>query len=144
MGRKTHTNNKSKQYHEITFDPWTHGKIDKNINTQNVRTVNIKDQYTPQDVHTQVKLQVESIYAGLIDVVIFVHGYGSHGTQAKIHDWCRSSLERLKIEYHNLIVINGEDCSIFNMDALKIKQKYPELELMFQVCNHGATLIYKK
>ena len=141
---KTHTKNKSKQYHEIVFDPWTHGLIDNDINTKSVRTINIKDRYYQPEVFESVKTQVEEIYKGNIDVVIFIHGYGSHGTQAKIHDWCRNALQHLKEKYSNIVVVNGEDCNIFNMDALKIKQKYHELELMFQVCNHGATIIYKK
>lgn len=141
---KTHTKNKSRQYHEITFDPWTHGLIDNDVNTQNVRTVNIKNQYSEPDVVMSVKTQIEDIYDGRIDVVIFIHGYGSHGTQAKIHDWCRNSLKRMQETYKNLVIVNGEDCNIFNMDALKLKPKYPEMGIMFQVCNHGATIIYKK
>ena len=37
--------------------------------------------------------------------------------------------------------IKGEDFSIFNPAALAMKRKYPALDKLTRVCNHGVTVV---
>ena len=37
--------------------------------------------------------------------------------------------------------IKGEDFTLFNFDALALKNRYKELTKLFDVCNHGVTVV---
>lgn len=73
--------------------------------------------------------------------LLIVHGYGSSGQGGAI---CASARRWLKAQETNgrlKKVIFGEDFSIFNFDALELKRKYPELDKLTRVSNHGATVV---
>lgn len=73
--------------------------------------------------------------------VLIVHGYGSTGKGGVIREKARQWLNAQKRNGKVKQVIYGEDCNIFNFDALALKNRYRELEPLFAVCNHGVTVV---
>lgn len=75
------------------------------------------------------------------DIVMIVHGYGSTGKGGAI---CTKARQWLKAQQRNgnvKKVIFGEDFTIFNFDALDLKNKCRELEPLLRVCNNGVTVV---
>ena len=75
------------------------------------------------------------------ECVLIIHGYGSTGKGGAIRNKARQWLNAQKREGNIKYVINGEEISIFNFDALDLKARHRELEAYFKVCNHGVTVI---
>ena len=73
--------------------------------------------------------------------VLIIHGYGSTGKGGVIHDKARQWLKAQERNGKMKAVIYGEDFSIYNAQARELKKRYPELEQLFQVCNHGVTVV---
>ena len=129
---------KKNQHNSYSEDPWNYGVIEEQINTQNVMTVNLKEYYDPQLLYLKIDECARLLQKGSVQVVIFIHGYGSHNTAALIHDRTRSYLKQ---KYGKFRIVAGEDFTIFNEDARVLHTKYPELDLLLRVCNHGATVV---
>lgn len=73
--------------------------------------------------------------------ILVIHGYGSTGKGGAIHDKARQWLKAQERNGKVKSVIFGEDFSIFNFEALKLKNRYPELEPLTTLCNHGVTVV---
>jgi len=73
--------------------------------------------------------------------LLIVHGYGSSGKGGAICSACRSWLKAQERNGSLKSVIFGEDFDIFNFSALELKRKYPELDKLTRVSNHGATVV---
>lgn len=75
------------------------------------------------------------------ECVLVIHGYGSKGVGGAINEksrhWMRAQVRSGRIKS----IIAGEDFSIFDSHSLKMKSRYPELEQLFRVCNHGVTVV---
>lgn len=75
------------------------------------------------------------------EIVVIVHGYGSTGKGgaicAKARQWLKAQERNGKLKK----VIFGEDFTIFNFDALDLKNKCRELEHLLRVCNNGVTVV---
>ncbi len=122
----------------FSSDPWTYGRIDTQIETKNVSTVNLKDYYDPQLLYIKIDDCVKMIQRGNVKAIVLIHGYGSNNTPALIHDRTRAYLRR---KYGKMRIVNGEDFNIFNEDARALHTMYPELDVYLTVCNHGVTII---
>jgi hypothetical protein len=75
------------------------------------------------------------------DVVTIVHGYGSTGQGGAI---CVKARQWLKAQERNgklKRVIFGEDFTLFNFDALALKNQCRALEPLLRVCNNGVTVV---
>ena len=75
------------------------------------------------------------------DVVLIVHGYGSTGKGGAI---CQKARQWLKAQERGgkvKRVIFGEDFTLFNFDALALKNKCRDLEPLLRVSNHGVTVV---
>lgn len=73
--------------------------------------------------------------------VLVIHGYGSTGKGGAIHDKAREWLKAQERNGKIKSVVFGEDFSIFNFKSLELKNRYPELEPLMFVCNHGVTVV---
>ena len=73
--------------------------------------------------------------------ILIIHGYGSSGKGGSIcnkaRKWLKSQRQNKKVKS----VIFGEEFSIFNDEARKLKNKYRELTNLLTVCNHGVTVV---
>lgn len=73
--------------------------------------------------------------------VLIVHGYGSTGKGgaicAKARQWLKAQERNAKVKK----VIFGEEFTLFNFDALALKNKCRELEPLLRVCNNGVTVV---
>ena len=119
-------------------DPWNYGVFDNQINTENVITVDLKEYYDPQLLCHKIDECAKLLQQGTVQVVVFIHGYGSHNTAALIHDRTRDYLKR---KYGKFRIVAGEDFNIFNEDARMLHTQYPELDVLLQACNHGVTVV---
>ena len=75
------------------------------------------------------------------DVVMIIHGYGSTGKGGVI---CEKARQWLKAQERNgkiKQVIFGEDFTLFNFNALALKNSCRELEPLLRVCNNGVTVV---
>ncbi len=76
-----------------------------------------------------------------IHCLYIIHGYGSSGRGGVIREEARATLERMKNSGTVKNYIKGEDFSIFNPAALAMKRRYPALDKLTRVCNHGVTVV---
>ena len=75
------------------------------------------------------------------DVVMIIHGYGSTGKGGAI---CEKARQWLKAQERNgnvKQVIFGEDFTLFNFNALALKNRCRDLEPLLRVCNNGVTVV---
>ena len=75
------------------------------------------------------------------DVVLIVHGYGSTGKGGAICQKARQGLKAQERGSKVKQVIFGEDFTLFNFDALALKNKCRDLEPLLRVSNHGVTVV---
>jgi len=73
--------------------------------------------------------------------ILFIHGYGSSGVGGGIGVECRNVLDKMKSTNTIKNYIKGEDFTLFNFDALALKNRYKELTKLLDVCNHGVTVV---
>lgn len=75
------------------------------------------------------------------NIVLVVHGYGSTGKGGviceKARRWLRAQERGGKVKQ----VIFGEDFTLYNFNALALKNKCRELEPLLRVCNTGVTVV---
>ncbi len=75
------------------------------------------------------------------ECVLIVHGYGSTGKGGaicqKARQWLRAQERNGKIK----AVIFGEDFTLFNFEALALKNRYRELSPLLDAANHGVTVV---
>ena len=104
--------------------------------------INIKqDMPIVADAMRYLQNSIERLKREKYDVVLIIHGYGSTGKGGAIHDKARQWLKAQERNGKIKIVIFGEDFTLFNFDALALKNKCRELEPLLKICNHGVTVI---
>ncbi len=104
--------------------------------------LNIKEDMPPAaDVMKYLQDSLARLRRDKTKCVLIIHGYGSTGKGGTI---CQKSRQWLKAQERQgkvRKVICGEDFSLFNFEALALKNRYPELEPLLRVCNHGVTVV---
>lgn len=93
------------------------------------------------DALDYLKSSMERCRRNRYGCVLIIHGYGSTGKGGVIHDKARQWLKAQERNGKMKAVIYGEDFSIYNAQARELKKRYPELEQLFRVCNHGVTVV---
>ena len=93
------------------------------------------------DAMNNLKTSLERFRKSKYKCALIIHGYGSTGRGGLIHDRARQWLKAQERCGKVKSVIFGEDFSIFNFEALKLKNTYSELEGLLRVCNHGVTVV---
>lgn len=73
--------------------------------------------------------------------IVIIHGYGSSGVGGSIKIKVRQYLNAQKEKNLIKTVINGGNFSIYNNEALTLKNKYPELNEYLTQFNSGITII---
>lgn len=78
-----------------------------------------------------------------VDVLIVIHGYGSHGVGGTIKNEVRIKLKELKSNGKIRDFIPGEMWSDLNESKCEITQKYPNLSINSQLVNlnSGITIV---
>ena len=104
--------------------------------------INIKeDMPTVAEAMQYLQSELERLRRNKYKCVQIVHGYGSTGKGGaictKARQWLKAQEQKGKIKS----VVYGEDFTIFNATARDLKARYPELEQLFTVCNHGVTVV---
>lgn len=73
--------------------------------------------------------------------VLVIHGYGSSGKggaiRIKVRQWLNAQARNGNVK----AVVNGEDFSILNETARELRERFPELEQLLRVTNHGVTVV---
>ena len=108
----------------------------------NYTEINIKqDMPVVADAMRYLQDSIERFKREKYNVIQIIHGYGSTGQGGAI---CTKARQWLKAQERNgklKQVIFGEDFTIFNFEALALKNKCHELESLLRVCNHGVTIV---
>ncbi len=104
--------------------------------------LNIKqDMPTVAEAMRHLQSSIERLKREKYGVVLIVHGYGSTGKGGAINTKARQWLKAQERSGKIKKVIFGEDFSLFNFDALGLKNRCRELEVLLDVCNHGVTVV---
>ena len=86
---------------------------------------------------TSLKLAKQSKYK----CAIVIHGYGSSGKggaiRLKARQWLNAQVRNGSLK----AVVNGEDFDVLNAKARELRGKFPELEQLLRVINHGVTVV---
>lgn len=107
-----------------------------------IRKVNLEAGF-PTTAESEDSLRKEIKYCknSKIGCMLIIHGYGSSGTGGSICIRVRNVLKMMKNSGTVKDFIFGEDFTIFNEKARKLKLMYPELESLTKVCNNGVTVV---
>ena len=104
--------------------------------------INIKqDMPIVADAMRYLQTSIERLKREKYNVVLIIHGYGSTGKGGAIHDKARQWLKAQERNGKIKKVIFGENFTLFNFEALALKNKCHELEPLLKICNHGVTVI---
>ena len=104
--------------------------------------INIKqDMPIVADAMRYLQTSIDRLKREKYEVVLIIHGYGSTGKGGAIHDKARQWLKAQERNGKIKSVIFGEDFTLFNFEALALKNKCRELEPLLKICNHGVTVI---
>ena len=104
--------------------------------------INIKqDMPIVADAMRYLQTSIERLKREKYEVVLIIHGYGSTGKGGAIHDKARQWLKAQERNGKIKSIIFGEDFTLFNFEALALKNKCRELEPLLKICNHGVTVI---
>lgn len=86
---------------------------------------------------TSLKLAKQSKYK----CAIVIHGYGSSGKggaiRLKARQWLNAQVRNGSLK----AVVNGEDFDVLNAKARELRGRFPELEQLLRVINHGVTVV---
>ena len=104
--------------------------------------INIKeDMPTVNEAMEYLKFELERLRRNKYKCVQIIHGYGSTGKGGAICIKARQWLKAQERSGRLKDVVYGEDFTIFNPSARKLKARYPELEQLCKVCNNGVTIV---
>lgn len=104
--------------------------------------INIKeDMPTVAEAMRYLQFELERLRRNKYKCVQIVHGYGSTGKGGAICTKARQWLKAQERNGHIKSVVYGEEFTIFNPLARELKVRYPELEQLLTVCNHGITIV---
>ncbi|MBQ4558284.1 MAG: hypothetical protein IJA61_02770 [Clostridia bacterium] len=108
------------------------------------KIVNIKEGF-PDSQYATFLLEREIDYAKKegVKVLVFVHGYGSHGVGGVIKQKVKSKLNELKKKSVIECYILGENWSDLSEDVQKIYKYAPELSVSSQLIgiNSGVSVV---
>ena len=93
------------------------------------------------DAMNNLKISLDFYRKNGYKCILIIHGYGSSGKGGSICNRARKWLNSQKQNKKVKSVIFGEEVSIFNDEARKLKSKYRELTNLLTVCNHGVTVV---
>lgn len=81
-----------------------------------------------------------------MNILKIIHGYGSSGVGGVLRTKVRKYLQEPKFAATVAAIIPGERWEIFDADAQKVLQKYPEMGRDSDLgrCNHGITVVVMK
>ena len=86
---------------------------------------------------SSIKLAKQSKYK----CALIIHGYGSSGKggviRIKARQWLNAQVKSGVLK----AVINGEDFDVLNEKARELRGRFPELEKLLRVANHGVTVV---
>ncbi len=72
---------------------------------------------------------------------LIIHGYGSTGRggaiRIKARQWLNAQVRSGSLK----AVISGEDFDVLNAKARELRGRFPELEQLLRVTNHGVTVV---
>lgn len=107
-----------------------------------LKEVNLEENFLgAEDALSYLKQVVTNAKRNKVGCVYVIHGYGSSGKggiiRQKARQWLNAQLRNGKIK----TVIFGENFTLFNPQALEIKRKFPILNQLLCVCNHGVTIV---
>lgn len=93
-----------------------------------------------RDALDLLKETVRNCKSGQVGCLLVIHGYGSTGKGGAIKKearrWLNAQVRNGKIKQ----VIYGEDFTLTNFEALKLKGRYPDLQEVLEKYNHGITV----
>ncbi|MBQ2877038.1 MAG: Smr/MutS family protein [Clostridia bacterium] len=93
------------------------------------------------DAMEDLKSSLERCRKNKFKCVLIIHGYGSTGKGGAIQKKARQWLLAQKRNGKLKAVEFGENFSIFNFNALELKNRYKELETLMEVHNEGVTVV---
>ena len=86
---------------------------------------------------SSLKLAKQSRYK----CTIVIHGYGSSGKggaiRLKARQWLNAQVRNGNLK----AIVNGENFDILNGKARELRGKFPKLETLLRVTNHGVTVV---
>lgn len=104
--------------------------------------INIKeDMPTVAEAMRYLQFELSRLRRNNYKCIQIIHGYGSTGKGGAICIKARQWLKAQEKSGRLKSVVYGEEFTIFNPVARELKFKYPELEQLLVVCNHGVTIV---
>lgn len=86
---------------------------------------------------SSLKLAKQSKYK----CAVIIHGYGSTGKggaiRIKARQWLNAQVRNGSLK----AAVNGEDFGVLNEKARELRGRFPELERLLNVFNHGVTVV---
>ncbi len=107
-----------------------------------IKTINLEEGMPTCDeamdtLKSSLKLAKQNKYK----CAVIIHGYGSSGKggaiRIKARQWLNAQVRNGSVRS----VINGEDFDVLNEKARELRRKFPELETLLRVTNHGVTVV---
>ena len=104
--------------------------------------LNIKENMpTLSDAIENLKFSMARFKKNKYKCVLVIHGYGSSGKGGiicvKARQWLKSQERTQKVR----TVIFGEEFNIFNPKVIELKNRFPQLEQLLKIYNHGVTVV---
>lgn len=111
-----------------------------------LKVINLKEEVGLESA--LLKLENEVVYAKMegIDVLIVIHGYGSHGQGGVIKTEVHKTLDTMLKHKKIFDFIPGEKWGEMREDRKYLQRNYPEIILQEQLINlnNGVTIILLK
>ena len=111
-----------------------------------IKVLNLKESIFPDVAVCELEKEIDLSKLSEINVIIAIHGYGSHGKGGEIKKEVNKSLRMLKNKHQIIDYIKGEQWSEVNEKYFELTKLEPELILHPHLnnLNSGVTLIWIK
>ena len=111
-----------------------------------IKIINLKESIYPDVAVYNLGHEIEIAKKSDINVIIAIHGYGSHGYGGEIRKEIHKNLRLLKSGHQIVDFIKGEQWSENNTVYLPLTELEPELILNNQIgnLNSGVTIVWVK
>lgn len=108
----------------------------------NIKEIDLEEVMpTCDEAMDRLKSEIKLAKQNKCKCVIVVHGYGSSGKggiiRIKARQWLNAQVRNGILK----AVVNGEDFNILNSKARELREKFPGLESLLRVINHGITVV---
>ncbi len=108
----------------------------------NIAEINLEEGMpTCDEAIDKLKSSLALAKQGKFKCAIIIHGYGSSGRggtiRIKARQWLNAQVRNGRVK----TVINGEDFDVLNEKARELRRKFPQLEQLLHVTNHGVTVV---